>query len=50
MPPEILFLLSEEDNHITRYRAKVEKDKLKVEKDFDMIKRELINLMDDLKV
>jgi len=48
LPQEILFLLSEEDNHIKKYREKADREKNKIKKDVEMAKNEIINMFDDL--
>jgi F-box/WD-40 domain protein 7 len=50
LPQEVMFLLAEEDAHITRFRAKVEKEKHRIDADFDLVRSELVNMVDDLKV
>ena len=45
-----MFLLAEEDNHISKFRAKVEKEKKRIEGDMDLLRNELMNMIDDLKI
>ena len=46
----MIFLLAEEDEHITRFRAKVEKEKGRLVKDIDIVKDEISNLIENLKM
>ena len=50
LPQEVMFLLAEEEEHIRRFRSKVEKEKSRLGKDVDMIKDEIINLLENLKI
>ena len=46
----MFFLLSEEDKHISSFRERVEREKTKINKDFDHVKKEIENLLEDLKM
>lgn len=48
LPQEVLFLLSQEDNHIRRFRERVDRDKTKLQRDIKLVKAELVNMLDDL--
>ncbi|CAD8134720.1 unnamed protein product [Paramecium pentaurelia] len=50
LPQEILFLLSEENNHLDRLRKKVDREKEKIKKDICFIKSEISNMIEDLGV
>ena len=50
LPQEILFLLSEEENHLQKFKAKVERDKSRIKKDVDSVKNEIMNMIEDLSV
>ena len=45
-----MFLLAEEEEHIRRFRSKVEKEKSRLGKDVDMIKDEISNLLENIKI
>jgi recombinational DNA repair protein (RecF pathway) len=45
-----MFLLAEEDNHISKFRARVEKEKTRIEKDVQLVRTEIDNLLEDLKI
>lgn len=45
-----MFLLAEEDNHIGKFRSRVEKEKQRIEKDVDLARTEIVNLLEDLKI
>lgn len=48
LPQEILFLLSEEEKHIEKYKEKVDREKIKIKKDVEMAQNEIVNMFDDL--
>lgn len=48
LPQEVLFLLSQEDNHIRRFRERVDRDKTKLQRDIKLVKAEIVNMLDDL--
>lgn len=50
LPQEVVFLLAEEEEHIKRYRTRVEKEKSRIAKDTDLLKDEIMNLLENLKV
>ncbi|CAD8134493.1 unnamed protein product [Paramecium octaurelia] len=50
LPQEILFLLSEENNHLDRFRKKVDREKEKIKRDVSSIKLEISNMIEDLGV
>ncbi|CAD8054098.1 unnamed protein product [Paramecium primaurelia] len=50
LPQEILFLLSEENNHLDKLRKKVDREKEKIKKDICFIKSEISNMIEDLGV
>ena len=45
-----MFLLSDEDKNLNNFRERIEKEKSRVEQDFENSKKEFNNLLDDLKV
>ncbi|KAL4508506.1 hypothetical protein ABPG72_003810 [Tetrahymena utriculariae] len=49
-PQYTMFLLAEEEKNLTNYRERVEKEKQKIEADFEHMKHEMNNLLDDLKI
>ncbi|CAK72380.1 unnamed protein product (macronuclear) [Paramecium tetraurelia] len=50
LPQEILFLLSEENNHIDRFKKRVDREKEKIKRDISSIKSEISNMIEDLGV
>jgi len=46
----VFFLLSEENKHISNFRERVEREKTKINKDIDHAKKEIDNLLEDLKM
>ncbi|CAD8051290.1 unnamed protein product [Paramecium sonneborni] len=50
LPQEILFLLSEENNHLDKFKKKVEREKEKIKRDINGIKNEISNMIEDLSV
>jgi F-box/WD-40 domain protein 7 len=50
LPQEVMFLLAEEDEHIRKFRGRVEKEKGRITKDVDMVRDEMVNLFENLKI
>ncbi|CAD8050117.1 unnamed protein product [Paramecium sonneborni] len=50
LPQEILFLLSEENNHLDKFKKKVDREKEKIKRDINGIKNEMQNMIEDLGV
>jgi len=46
---DLIFLLKNEDRNINHFKEKIEKEKAKVQNDFDVFRNELEHIMDDLK-
>jgi hypothetical protein len=49
-PEDLLMLLVEESNNIKTFKAKIEKEKGRVQNDMDIFKKEIIHVIEDLKI
>lgn len=49
-PEDLLMLLIEESNNIKSFKARIEKEKGKVVNDMEIFKKEIIHIIEDLKI
>ncbi len=49
-PHDMLLLLTDEARNIKNFKAKIEREKLRVNSDFDVFKKEIMHIIEDLKI